>query len=114
MAGQGFNLALRDAWELAATLRHASDPGAAALLARYADRRKLDRRGTIDFTDSLVRLFSNDHPLLTHARGAGLLALDVFPPLRHFVARRMLFGARAWLIVSARSHSPLPRTALTS
>jgi 2-octaprenyl-6-methoxyphenol hydroxylase len=97
VAGQGFNLALRDVWALAAMLaRHPGDPGDPALLARYARERRLDRLGTIGFTDSLVRLFSNDQPLLRHARGAGLLALDLFPPLRHFVAKRMMFGARAW------------------
>ncbi|MCX9154574.1 FAD-dependent monooxygenase [Niveibacterium sp. 24ML] len=96
VAGQGFNLALRDVWALAETLADAADPGEARLLAAYAHARALDRRSTIGFTDSLVRLFSNDDPLLAHARGAGLLALDLCPPLRHFVAKRMLFGARAW------------------
>jgi 2-octaprenyl-6-methoxyphenol hydroxylase len=97
VAGQGFNLALRDVWSLAELLtRHSGDPGDAALLARYSAKRRLDRIGTIGFTDSLVRLFSNDNPLLRHARGVGLLALDLFPPLRHFVAKRMMFGARAW------------------
>ncbi|HSD39934.1 MAG TPA: FAD-dependent monooxygenase [Rhodocyclaceae bacterium] len=96
VAGQGFNLGLRDVWELAETLRGASDAGAADVLARHARRRRADRWGTAGFTDSLVRLFSNDNTLLGHARGAGLLALDVLPPLRHFVAKRMIFGARAW------------------
>lgn len=96
VAGQGFNLALRDVWALAETLAGAADPGDAATLSRYAHQRALDRRSTIGITDSLVRLFSNDDPLLSHARGAGLLALDLFPPLRHFLAKRMLFGARAW------------------
>jgi 2-octaprenyl-6-methoxyphenol hydroxylase len=97
VAGQGFNLALRDVHALAAALNeHAGDPGAPAILEAFAGRRKLDRNGTILFTDSLVRLFSNDNPLLRHARGAGLFALDVCPPLRDFVARRMMFGARAW------------------
>jgi 2-octaprenyl-6-methoxyphenol hydroxylase len=97
VAGQGFNLALRDVWALAELLiRHPGDPGDPALLARYAAQRRLDRLGTIGFTDSLVRLFSNDRPLLRHARGAGLLALDLIPPLRHFLAKRMMFGARAW------------------
>ena len=41
VAGQGLNLGLRDAWELAQTLRHAADPGDAALLASYAARRRL-------------------------------------------------------------------------
>lgn len=97
VAGQGFNLALRDVWALAELLRrHGGDPGDAALLTRYGAERRLDRLGTIGFTDSLVRLFSNDNPLLRHARGTGLLALDLFPPLRHFLAKRMMFGARAW------------------
>lgn len=96
VAGQGFNLALRDIMELADTLTDAVDPGDPALLARYAARRRLDRAGTIGFTDGLVRLFSNAIPPLLHARGAGLLALDLFPPARSFLARRMMFGARGW------------------
>jgi 2-octaprenyl-6-methoxyphenol hydroxylase len=96
VAGQGFNLALRDIWELGRTLADCADPGDAALLARYAAARRLDRRGAIGFTDTLVRTFSNDFAPLAHARGAGLLALDLLPPARSFVARRMMFGARSW------------------
>jgi 2-octaprenyl-6-methoxyphenol hydroxylase len=97
VAGQGFNLALRDVWALAEGLRRQpADPGNAAVLDAYRRSRSLDRHGTMGITDGLVRLFSNDHPLLRHARGAGLLALDVVPPLRHFLAKRMMFGARAW------------------
>lgn len=96
VAGQGFNLALRDVWELARTLAGVSDPGAAATLAGYAAARRVDRRSAIGFTDSLVRIFSNDDPALRLLRGVGLVALDQFPPLRGFVAKRMMFGARAW------------------
>ena len=96
VAGQGFNLALRDVHELARILGDAADPGAAEVLARYAAARRLDRRGTIGFTDTLVRVFSNENPIIHHARGAGLLAMDLLPPLRSFIARRMLFGARGW------------------
>jgi 2-octaprenyl-6-methoxyphenol hydroxylase len=99
VAGQGFNLALRDIWDLARTLAdplYAGDPGDPARLARYAQSRRLDRRGAIGFTDGLIRIFSNDFAPLAHARGAALLALDLFPPARSFVARRMMFGARAW------------------
>lgn len=96
VAGQGFNLALRDIFELARCLAEAPDPGAPETLARYAAARRVDRRSAIGFTDTLVRVFSNDHPVIHHARGAGLLALDLLPPLRSFVARRMLFGARGW------------------
>jgi 2-octaprenyl-6-methoxyphenol hydroxylase len=97
VAGQGFNLALRDVWALAETLlHHPGDPGAPATLAAYARARGLDRFGAIRFTDTLVRLFSNDLAPLRQLRGAGLFALDLIPPLRHFVAKRMMFGARAW------------------
>jgi 2-octaprenyl-6-methoxyphenol hydroxylase len=96
VAGQGFNLALRDISELADTLTDAPDPGDPLLLARYAAGRRLDRAATVGFTDGLVRLFSNDFAPLRHLRGAGLLALDLCPPARSFLARRMMFGARGW------------------
>jgi len=96
VAGQGFNLALRDVRELARTLATEADCGSSAVLQCYADKRRTDRRATIGFTDTLVRLFSNDNPLLAHARGAGLMTLDLLPSVRDFVARRMMFGARAW------------------
>ena len=98
VAGQGFNLALRDVWALARRLNAvgAGDPGSPALIADYGRARRADRGATIGATDSLVRLFSNDVPALRRLRGGGLLLLDVFPPLRGFLARRMMFGARAW------------------
>ena len=97
VAGQGFNLALRDVWSLAELLRQheGADPGAAGLLRRYAAGRRLDRGGAVGFTDGLIRLFANDNPLLRLARGGGLALLDAVPPARDFVARRMMFGARA-------------------
>ena len=97
VAGQGFNLALRDIWELARCLgESAGDCGSPAALAAYAQRRQLDRRGAIAFTDLLIDAFATDFPPLKHARGVGLLAMDMLPPLRNFVARRMMFGARVW------------------
>lgn len=98
VSGQGFNLGLRDAAELATALldRKSGDCGDAALLAAYARGRQADRRYGMGFTDSIVRLFSNDLAPLRCARGIGLLALDLAPPLRHFVAKRMIWGARAW------------------
>jgi 2-octaprenyl-6-methoxyphenol hydroxylase len=96
VAGQGFNIGLRDAWELASlcgeTLPEAL--GSPAMLAAYARGRRLDVMGGVGFTDFLVRIFSNDLAPLRHARGLGLMALEVFPPLKSFVARRMIFGAR--------------------
>lgn len=96
VAGQGFNLALRDVHALAVAVRDAADPGAADVLAAWARGRRLDRAGTIGFTDGLIRVFANDFPPLAVARGLGLAALDLCGPLRGFVARRMMFGARAW------------------
>lgn len=98
VAGQGFNLALRDVWTLAQHIQ-ASDMetlGSPAQLQAYAQARQLDRRGVIELTDGLVRLFSNADPLCRAIRGPALMALDLVPPLRHFLARRLMFGARAW------------------
>ena len=96
VAGQGFNIGLRDAWELAALCGDtpADEIGSAAMLAAYARGRRADVLGGVGFTDFLVRVFSNDIPPLRHARGLGLMALEVLPPLKRFVARRMIFGAR--------------------
>ena len=96
VAGQGFNLGLRDAWELAERV-HDAAPGAlgsAAMLSGYRRQRRLDRGGGIGFTDALVRIFSNDFPPLQLARGLGLAVLDALPPAKDFVIRRMTFGAR--------------------
>lgn len=96
VAGQGFNIGLRDAFELAfACADVPSDQiGSAAMLAAYARGRRFDVAGGLGFTDFLVRTFSNDFPPLRHARGLGLLMLEALPPLKTFVARRMMFGAR--------------------
>jgi len=94
VAGQGFNLGLRDAWELARLARDANDPGNESFISAFRRARALDRRAGIQFTDSLVGLFSNSNPLLRLGRGAGLLALDLLPLARGFVARRMIYGAR--------------------
>jgi 2-octaprenyl-6-methoxyphenol hydroxylase len=96
VAGQGLNLGLRDAWELAALLRDCDRAriGGPELIRAYTARRRLDRGGGILFTDSLVRLFSNELAALRLARGLGLAALGVIPPARDYLARRMIFGAR--------------------
>ena len=94
VSGQGFNLGLRDAWQLAEILLR--DGVDHSNLAAYAASRRLDRDGGAFFTDKVVKAFSNDCGPLKLVRGLGLLALDVFPPARHFVAKRMIWGARAW------------------
>jgi 2-octaprenyl-6-methoxyphenol hydroxylase len=96
VAGQGFNLGLRDAFELARLLidDEGLDPGHPTLLKKFAASRRADALGGIAFTDFLVRSFSTDFFPVKHARGLGLMALQALPPLKHFIARRMLFGAR--------------------
>lgn len=91
VAGQGLNLGLRDAWELARILRDAPDPGDAATLARFAARRRLDAGAAVRVTDALATLFLRKSALT----GLGLTALDLFPAPRRFFARRMIFGASA-------------------
>jgi 2-octaprenyl-6-methoxyphenol hydroxylase len=95
VAGQGFNMGLRDAWELAQQILDAAPEalGTEAMLAGYRSERRTDREAGIRFTDGLVRLFSNDLPLVSAARAATLTALDCLPFAKKFVARRMMFGA---------------------
>ena len=96
VAGQGFNLGLRDAWELARLLHGVPVEQLANrdTLRRYHAARRFDRDATIGVTHGLVRLFSNDYPLLSALRGAGMTLLGGVPPLRDFLARRMMFGVR--------------------
>ena len=95
VAGQGLNLGLRDAWDLAQIMRTASDPGDAGLLARFSTRRRADARGAIYVTDALARAFVHSNPLFSVFAGAALTGLDIVPGPRRFFARRMIFGASA-------------------
>jgi len=94
VAGQGFNIGLRDAWELAQLILGSSVEtlGSHAMLSKFGRARNLDRDAGIRFTDSLVKLFSNDLPLLSPGRAATLSVLDCLPGVKKFVARRMMFG----------------------
>ena len=95
IAGQGFNLGLRDAWELGETLLRAGtmDPGSDECLSGYRSMRRPDRLRGIALTHSLVKIFSNDFGPLRAARGAALSLLELFPPARRAFMRRMIFGA---------------------
>jgi 2-octaprenyl-6-methoxyphenol hydroxylase len=92
VAGQGFNLALRDVAMLAEFLAEApgGDPGAASLLERYAAWRMPDRRAVIRFTDALVRGFGLPFAPIRHARGQGLVLFDLLRPVKHEFARRTM------------------------
>ncbi len=96
-ADQGFNLAIRDVLALAAMLRErakmhdgAFDPGDADLLAAWAEARRPDQHRVANFTDAIVRLFSNRLPGFGAARAAGLVALSLAPTVRHDMARRSM------------------------
>jgi 2-octaprenyl-6-methoxyphenol hydroxylase len=95
VAGQGLNLGLRDAWDLAQVLHGAADPGAADVLQRFAALRRLDAASTVRVTDFLAGAFLGRDPIAGLMRGIGLTALDICLPARRFFARRMIYGASA-------------------
>jgi 2-octaprenyl-6-methoxyphenol hydroxylase len=86
VAGQGFNLGLRDVAALAEVLvdarRDDQDIGDAGVLRRYAGWRVRDNRVIATFTNSLLRVFSNDIPPLAVLRNLGLIAVDLLPPVK--------------------------------
>ncbi len=96
VAGQGLNLGLRDAVELAALIRRTAPPalGGEAFLAEYRARRRVDRLAAIGVTNFLAGIFGDPSPPLRAARGLGLVALDLVPPARRLFARRMMLGLR--------------------
>ncbi len=100
VAGQGLNLGLRDAWELAEACTRTLDDmpedlGSSAFSRDFAARRRLDRELIVRLTDGLIGAFSLQLPLSSTLRGAALAFLDTVPPARRFLSRRMMFGARA-------------------
>ena len=92
VAGQGLNLGLRDAYSLVEALRFNLDIDAA--LRRVEWTRAPDRWATIASTDFLARSFTWSWPGLAAARGAAMAALQALPPLKHALARQMMFGRR--------------------
>ncbi|HET7810221.1 MAG TPA: 2-octaprenyl-6-methoxyphenyl hydroxylase [Steroidobacteraceae bacterium] len=88
VAGQGFNLGLRDAATLAEMLAGAATaPDFGALLARFAAWRDEDRRGVTRFTDGLVKLFGSELPGLGLVRNFGLLLFDLSPGAKRALSR---------------------------
>jgi 2-octaprenyl-6-methoxyphenol hydroxylase len=102
VAGQGFNLGLRDAAMLAEVIANATetDVGAPTVLKRFAQWRAGDRGGVIRFTDGLVKLFASERAGMGLLRNVGLLIFDVMPPAKSALAR-----------VSAGFGGPTPRLA---
>ena len=97
IAGQGFNLSLRDAQALADVLL-ASDkkPGDLATLLSYQQHQTPDQQLTIGFSDQVTRLFGSDQTLISLGRNLGLLGLDLMPPAKRWFARQAMgLGTRA-------------------
>lgn len=97
VAGQGLNLGLRDAAQLAQTLgswlnHPVTDP--TPLLQKFVRQRRPDRWLTSAVTDFLPRVFATGNPLVEHACGLSLLAMDSCRALRAPLSRHLLEGLR--------------------
>jgi 2-octaprenyl-6-methoxyphenol hydroxylase len=94
VAGQGFNLGLRDVVQLAEMIikqyQSGQDIGAADFLAAYAESRQKDHDRTIGFTNSVVRIFSNDWLAVAAARNIGLAILDHIPTAKTMLTRHAM------------------------
>jgi len=94
IAGQGFNLGMRDVAALAEVITDArqwgEDMGGWLVLNRYADWRHRDQWQTVWFTDGLNRLFAHSWLPLRVARAVGLLAFEVLPPVKRRFARQAM------------------------
>ncbi|MES2817452.1 MAG: 2-octaprenyl-6-methoxyphenyl hydroxylase [Pseudomonadota bacterium] len=91
IAGQGYNLSLRDTLALAeALLQSPAAPGDFATLQRYAQSQRQDQQLTVGFSDRVTRLFGHADPLLAGGRNLGLLGLDLLPPAKRWFARQAM------------------------
>ena len=105
IAGQGFNLGIRDVAALADVLIDAyttgRDIGSLGVLDTYEEARASDQRTVAMATDGLARLFINPLAPLRVARNLAMVAVDALPPLKHLLARRAM-GLRGRLPRLAR------------
>lgn len=94
VAGQGFNLALRDVADLCSVITRAhaagEDIGGASALARYTAARRRDTFAVTTFTDGLVTAFTNPSPAAAAARALTLGALNLLPPARRALLRKTM------------------------
>lgn len=90
VAGQGFNLCMRDAYVLVRSLTEqlskSADIGEPSMLLAYEQVRLTDQQRVIKFCDTVVRGFSNQNPVLKLIRNTGLLAFDMIPGVKPLVA----------------------------
>jgi 2-octaprenyl-6-methoxyphenol hydroxylase len=96
VAGQGFNVGLRDAWVLADVVLDTPRErvGDRTMLERYLRSRRTDRMAGIAFTHGLVSIFGNDLPWVRWPRGFALTVLDAVPAAKRAFTHAMLFGLR--------------------
>ncbi len=94
IAGQGLNLGFRDvaalAEEVIAAWHAGTDPGGAAVLARYQRRRRPDTLLMLSGMHALERLFGNDIAPVRWARRLGIAAVDRMPALKRAFARQAM------------------------
>ncbi len=94
LAGQGFNLGLRDVAALAETIaittQKGGDLGDINILEQYVETRKQDHRTVLTATDTLVRLFTQSFIPVAIARNKVLTLLDLFPPAKHLLAQHAM------------------------
>ncbi|UEG61736.1 2-octaprenyl-6-methoxyphenyl hydroxylase [Stutzerimonas chloritidismutans] len=97
IAGQGYNLSLRDVEALSvALLRSDAALGDLAVLQEYARRQRFDQRVTVGFSDQVTRLFGDSGRLVAAGRNLGLLGLDLMPAAKRWFARQAMgLGTRA-------------------
>jgi len=86
LAGQGVNLGIADARELAHVITEALEademPGDLPFLRKYERAQKGANKTMLHFMDALNKLFSNDSALLARLRGAGMYAFNKSGPIR--------------------------------
>lgn len=94
IAGQGFNLGLRDVQLMASLiekqLQSQADIGSFTLLNNYSKKRAQDQKQIITLTDSLVTLFSNELPPLVTGRNTGLKIMNYFQPLKSTLVNKLM------------------------
>lgn len=87
VAGQGFNLCMRDAYTLAQMLKTGGDLGEPSRLYAYEQRRLKDQKRVIFFCDSVVQGFTSTNIIIKLCRNIGLLIFDKVPKVKPLVAR---------------------------
>ena len=93
VAGQGLNTGLRDAYKLNQSLIGGSKiKSLEALLDEYKHSRAGERKKILNFTEMLVKSFSNDLVGLKKVRGYALSLLDITRPIKQSFVRKMSYG----------------------